>query len=394
MYRRSQWWVTLSAKPERIFDMTTIEWVYKNWVRPRLFARSEHDAEVAHELTVRQLKRLHGSEIVRSLVGRMFTYRPEALGINAFRVHFPSPLGLAPGFDKGAELYPLMPLFGWGSVEIGGITPAKQDGNPRPRLQRNEELRALWNSMGFNNPGASTVRDRMEGWRRKWGYYSKIPVGLNVGKGKDTPLERAYEDYVHVVGALGEFVDFITINPSSPNTHGLRKLQHEDRLRELIRCVKAKVVRSAWFQKPAIGVKIAPDVTDEQLEQILAVCADEGVNFVVIANTTTDRSRCYGWDISAEGGVSGGPLADPSFDLLVKAYKLLPKTIPIISVGGIFNGADVYERIRHGAVHCQAYTAWPFEGPDWSKRCCIEVEQLMRRGGFNNLTQVIGSAYK
>jgi len=359
--------------------MTFIEWIYKEKVRPRLFEMSRDDAEIAHKWVIRRLGLLENYPPLALAARAFLVYWRPMLETNVFGVNFPNPLGLAAGFDKYCQVYSrAIPACGWGFCEVGGITALAQEGNPRPRLLRNEDLIALWNWMGFNNPGATEASKTMNRKPK-----SKIPVGLNVGKGKDTPLEAAPEEYSMIVLLLDDFVDFIVLNPSSPNTPGLRDLQKTKHLRAIAYAVKKKT-------KKPVGVKIAPDLSDEQLSDIVQVCRETKVDFIVATNTTVNRGNLGGWNIPAHGGVSGKPLRIKSVRILRDLRKELQGSIPIISVGGIMCSEDVYSRIKSGANLCQVYTAWPFEGPDFAKRCLKELEGYLKRDGFENVSQAVG----
>ena len=359
--------------------MTLIERIYKDRVRSRVFKMSKDDAEIVHEMAIRFLGLLEKFPVYEFLARAMLVYRHPMLETNVFGVQFHNPLGLAAGFDKYCQVYSrAIPACGWGFCEVGGITLLGQDGNPRPRLLRNEELLALWNWMGFNNPGATAASMVMHRKPK-----SKIPVGLNVGKGKNTPLEKAPEEYAMIVYLLENFVDFIVVNPSSPNTPGLRDLQGPKNLRAIIYAVKKK------SRKP-VGIKIAPDLSDGQLTDIVQVCRETKVDFIVATNTTVNRGNLGGWNIPAYGGVSGKPLWTKSLQILRDLRKELQGDVAIISVGGIMCGEDVYSRIKNGADLCQLYTAWPYEGPDIVKRCLKELVGFLKADGFDNVSQAVG----
>lgn len=375
--------------------MSLIQRVYQQAIRPRVFDLSKDDAEKAHEWGIAQLLRLERNPVLASLTRSVLYYGNPMLSTRQFGISFPNPLGLAAGFDKYGEVYSrAIPATGWGFAEIGGFTPQKQEGNPRVRMRRSQELQAIWNFMGFNNLGAEGARLRMESKKR-----SSIPIGLNVGKGKDTPLQDAGKDYADVIKRLLKFVDFITINVSSPNTKALRDLQAKDLLELIIRTAliaeQTQAMYEDVFPLPAMGVKISPDESDEQLSDIADVIEKTEMNFLILTNTTVGRSGISGWDIPSDrGGVSGRPLTDRSRWVLKQMASRFPKDhrVRLISVGGIDSVKELYQRILIGASLCQVYTAWPFEGPDMCKRWLAELVVLLNQDGFRSVNEAIGAS--
>jgi dihydroorotate dehydrogenase len=369
--------------------LTIIETVYKQLVRPRVFSRSADNAEIAHEWGMAQLKRLQRSPLLRRIAESLLVYDHPMLRVQVFGETFRNPLGLAAGFDKYCEVYwGAIPATGWGFAEIGGITPERQAGFPQPRMHRAPDYQAIWNQMGFNNPGKDAARRTMMGSPK-----ATIPIGLNIGKGKDTPLELSAQDYQLVVAALGELVDFVTINISSPNTKDLRNLQSRAYLLAIIRLVQ-ETARSFGLYRLPIGIKISPDEPDEQLADIVSVAMEAEVAFMILTNTTVKRNLPGHWDIPADrGGVSGEPLAPAAQHVLREVYRATKGRIPLIGVGGIKNGADLYERILNGATLCQAYTAWPYEGPDFVRRSLKDLVSRLRSDGFTSVSQAVGKAH-
>lgn len=375
--------------------MSAIEWTYKRLVRPRIFRASEQDAEIAHEWGLEKLQMLQESPSLTWLTKQFLTYHHPMLETKVFGIRFPNPLGLAAGFDKYCQVYwRAIPMCGWGFCEVGCITQHAQPGNDRPRIQRSEHDKALWNFMGFNNPGADGAAKTMAGIHRAHSTLP-IPVGLNVGKSKITSLEDAVADYCYTVNAQWPFIDFIVLNPSSPNTPGLRELQKKQALKGLIEGVQEINIRNAKLYRSSplpLGIKISPDESDEQLTDIVNVCRETRIDFIIVTNTTLRREH-LNWDIPPDrGGVSGSPLANSSTHVLKKLYRELKGSIPLIGVGGIMDGDALYLKIINGANLCQAYTAWPFEGPDFVKRALKRLVRRLKSDGFKNVKEAVGAA--
>jgi len=372
--------------------MSAIELAYKASVRPVIFRRSVDDAEIAHQWGVEQLKRLQASPFLTWLARHMLVYHHPMLTTNVFGLDFANPLGLAAGYDKTAQLYwSAIPSCGWGFCEIGGITQHAQPGNERPRMRRDSQRRALWNCMGFNNPGADAVAWRMGRLPR-----SVIPVGLNLAKSKRTAVDDAPSDYAYTTRQLWRHVDFLVINASSPNTPGVRQLQDRERLDQLVGVVQGVNTEMAEFYRcrpKPVGFKLSPDETDEQYADAVTVARARRVDFIILTNTTVARDQVAGWGIPADrGGVSGRPVADRARRVLRQFRRELHGEIRLIGVGGISNGDDLYKRILDGADLCQVYTAWPFEGPDFVKRALRTLVQRCRSAGFVNVRQAVGQA--
>lgn len=307
---------------------------------------------------------------------------PAALAVSLWGKNFANPIGLAAGFDKDARVVPAMERFGFGFIEVGGLTPKPQPGNPRPRLFRLTEDQALINRLGFNNQGVAAAAMRLTEMRR----YKEIrrPLAVNIGCNKNTP--DPIGDYVTVFTQVAPLVDFAVINVSSPNTPGLRDLQGETQLRAIL-----TALRQVKLAKPIL-IKIAPDLSRETLDGILSVAtSSEGADGLVISNTTVDRPAFLrGSQTSQTGGLSGTPLFAPSTDLLRTVYRETKGRLPLIGVGGIASGADAYAKIRAGASLVQLYTALVYQGPGLVQRLKSEVSALLARDGFASVTQAIG----
>lgn len=373
--------------------MTLIERLYKNHVRERIFIRTSDDAELAHEWGMKRLEAMQRSWLQKTLARQLLVYEHPMLETNFCGMKLPNPLGLSAGFDKYCKIYwGAVPACGWGFCEVGSITRHHQLGNQRPRMLRSEKHEALWNWMGFNNPGAEVAAQVMAASPA-----SPIPIGLSVGKSKVTKLDQAPQDYSFTIKTIWSFIDFIVVNPSSPNTPGLRELQQKERLQQLITVCKQANTDSAmaWSQevKP-LGLKISPDESEEQLADIVDVCRQEKIDFIVATNTTTSREGCKEWNIPKnEGGVSGGPLEERSLKVQrLVCQELKGSGILVMGSGGVKNGKTMFTRITNGASVCQALTAWPFEGPDFAKRTLRELVEILKAEGFNHVSEAVGVA--
>ena len=305
--------------------------------------------------------------------------RTPTLPVRAFGLSFPNPLGLAAGMDKGEALAGSWFRMGFGHVEIGTVTPLPQAGNPRPRLFRLPEHEGLINRLGFNNDGAGTVAGRLRRLRRQPG-----PIGINIGKNKDTPNDRAVEDYLAAFRALAPFADYVTINVSSPNTPGLRALQSA--LGGLVGAIVHE--RSALGKALPILVKLSPD--EDRLEEMAISAVDAGADGIVATNTTTDRSPVAGHPHAQEaGGLSGAPLRPRALEACKRVYRAVGKRVPIVGAGGIATAEDAYARIRAGATLVQVYTALVYQGPALPRRIVQGLGRLLSRDALS-LTDAVG----
>jgi dihydroorotate dehydrogenase len=330
----------------------------------------------------------HLPAAARSALRLKSEVRDERLRSNVFGIDFPNPVGLAAGFDKSAAAFNGLAALGFGFVEIGTITAREQPGNPRPRLFRLPDDEALLNRMGFNNPGAEAVARRL----------ASMPIetvlGVNVGKSKATPLERAVEDYAESIRLLERFARYIVINVSSPNTPGLRELQDADRLRELLRAVTRRSPSPGYTSAPVL-VKLAPDLTDPQLEQAVQIAAEEGTNGIVAVNTTIAREglRTPSERVASlgAGGISGRPVRDRARDVVERIHRQTNGRLPIIGVGGIFTVDDAWRRILAGASLIQLYTGFIYEGPSLVPRINRGIATKLGAAGFRSLAEAVGS---
>jgi dihydroorotate dehydrogenase len=346
-------------------------------LKPALFAL---DPERAHGLTLLALK--------LGLVQGDRQPDPPSLRIRLFDLDFPNVLGLAAGFDKNAEVPAAMLGLGFGFVEAGSVTPLPQPGNPRPRLFRVPEAGVVINRMGFNNNGLEEFARRLEDLR---GLGWPGIVGANIGKNKDTVDAAA--DYRIGIRRLTPLADYLVVNVSSPNTPGLRTLQSRDALSSLLSvCLDARAAAAgAAGRKPALLLKVAPDLTDEDKADIAAVVMESGIDGLIVSNTTLARPPELPAALAAEaGGLSGRPLMTPSTRVLGEFYRLTAGRMPLIGVGGVASGADAYAKIRAGASLVQLYSALVFHGPALVRRIKDELALLLKRDGFASVTEAIG----
>lgn len=334
-------------------------------LKPILFLFSP---EKAHKITTGLLHTLLKIPGGKGLVRGMFNFQDQRLEREVFGLNFKNPVGLAAGFDKNAELIDDFSNLGFGFIEIGTLTPKGQPGNPQPRLFRLPKDEALINRMGFNNDGVTDAVERLK--KRK----SNILVGGNIGKNKVTPNENALEDYLICFEQLFEYVDYFVVNVSSPNTPGLRELQEKEPLKKLLKALQDENVKKD-SPKPIL-LKIAPDLTESQLDDIIAITNELKLDGLIVSNTTIDRSDLRTdakvvEEIGA-GGLSGKPVFDKSNGVLKYIRKQLPD-VQIIAVGGIHSSKDALEKIEAGANLLQIYTGLVYEGPALIKRINKEL---------------------
>jgi dihydroorotate dehydrogenase len=333
---------------------------------------SRLDAETAHGLAIRALK--------SGLLPGDRKPDPPSLLVTVWGRQLPNPIGLAAGFDKNAEVPDAMLGLGFGLVEIGSVTPRPQDGNPRPRLFRLSEDQGVINRMGFPGQGLEAARSRLA-TRPRRGF-----VGINVGANKDSTDRAA--DYVTCSVALAPYADYLVCNVSSPNTPGLRNLQGRTELAGLL-----KRVQDAIASKPVpLLVKIAPDATDDDLDDIVAVCRDLRMDGIIVGNTTLSRPASLRSERRGEtGGLSGAPLTTLSTEVLRKTAQRVERQFPLVGCGGVGSGAEAYAKIRAGATLVQLYSAMVYEGPPLIRRVKDELAVLLQRDGFSSVAQAIGA---
>ena len=327
------------------------------------------DPETAHRATIRALR-------------LMPPHRPPpfapSLRTTVAGIGFPTPVGLAAGFDKDGEVPEQMLSLGFGFVEIGTVTPRPQSGNPRPRLFRLKSDRAVINRLGFNNHGQPAAFARLIECTHKHGV-----IGVNVGANKDSADRLA--DYVSGVRAMAPVARYLTINISSPNTPGLRGLQDEGALDELL-----AAVRQVGVNKP-IFLKVAPDLQRGDAERIARAAIDHGIDALIVSNTTVSRPPLRSRNGGEQGGLSGAPLKPLALEALRQFRRASAGEIPLIGVGGIANADDAWERIRAGASLVQLYTAMVYEGPGIARRIAHGLSLRLKREGFANIAEAVGS---
>jgi dihydroorotate dehydrogenase len=331
------------------------------------------DAEKAHRATIAALK-------LRSGTG--FTPEPDwtpALETTVAGLHFPNPVGLAAGFDKDAEVFGPMLNLGFGFVEVGTLTPRPQAGNPRPRLFRLEEDEAVINRMGFNNEGQAAALKRLQS---RWG---KGIIGVNIGANKDSADRIA--DYVAGVEAMAPVADYLAINISSPNTPGLRQLQDEGALRALLSAID----EARPSPGPPVFLKVAPDLGEDEPDQIVRVVQQHRIDGIIVANTTVSRPTLKSRDAQETGGLSGAPLKPLALKALRDFRAASGGAIPLIGVGGIATAGDAWERIRAGASLVQLYSAMVYEGPGVARRITKGLRERLQREGFANIAEAVGT---
>lgn len=347
--------------------------MYKLFIRPLLFLMSP---ERAHKFTFGLIRIIFIIPGIHHLFKILFSYTSPALEKEVFGLKFSNPIGLAAGFDKDARLVEPLSTFGFGFIEIGTVTPRPQSGNPTPRLFRLTEDRGLINRMGFNNEGVEAAVERLK--ERPAGCI----VGGNIGKNKDTPNELAYEDYLYCFKSLYPWVDYFVVNVSSPNTPGLRELQEKEPLMDLISRLQ-QVNQETGLPKPIL-LKIAPDLTNPQLDDIIEVVRQTGISGLVATNTTivrdglrTDREKL---EQIGSGGLSGQPLASRSTEVIRYIHHRSKGTIPIIGVGGVTTAGDVLEKLAAGASLVQVYTGFIYQGPSMIKKLNKNIDRQFSKG--------------
>ncbi len=411
-----------------------MSWFYRNLIRPVLFAQ---DSEEIHNRTLAALAWISRRGVLCDAMESLCA--PPELPVDLFGLRFPNPVGLAAGMDKQAAAVPVWAALGFGFTELGGVTWHPQPGNPAPRMFRAVADEALINRMGFNNPGAAVLAQRLSDWREsaRWPAH---PVGINLGKSKITPIERAAEDYANSFRALRTHADFFVVNVSSPNTPNLRQLQDKAALDEILMAIQGVQDSDPSFQsskfkaqsskfkaqssklkaqssklkaqssklkaqssklkaqssrgpKPIL-VKVAPDLSLEALDEILELAGPRQIAGIVATNTTITRPETNNQasrKIYAEaGGLSGRPLRARSTEVIRHLYRQTGGTLPIIGVGGIFNADDAWEKITAGASLIQLYTGLVYEGPMVVKDLVRGLQQKLIDSRLGDLKEAVG----
>jgi dihydroorotate dehydrogenase len=334
-------------------------------IKPILF---RFDPENIHYFVTRNLKRFNRFPGGAALSRAVWDLKDHRLEKEVFGLKFINPVGLAAGFDKNAEVISELANMGFGFIEVGTVTPLPQPGNPKPRMFRSPADKAIINRMGFNNLGVDVVAERIAAYRRKASAAQKgLIIGGNIGKNKNTPNEDAVSDYIKCFDRLFDVVDYFVVNVSSPNTPGLRELQEKEPLMALLNTLQQRNNKEG-ISKPIL-LKIAPDLTNEQLDDIVEIVQQTKIAGVIATNTTIDKSSLSNDKLQEEaGGLSGAPLTKRSTEVIRYLANKSNRSFPIIGVGGIHSEADALEKLEAGASLIQLYTGFIYEGPGLIKR--------------------------
>jgi dihydroorotate dehydrogenase len=341
--------------------------------RPAMFAL---EAEAAHELGMNALR--YGLATPYDSDAARFGLGP----ISRFGLEFPNPVGIAAGFDKNGVAVNQLSSLGFGSVEIGTVTYKPQPGNPKPRMFRLPTDQAVINRLGFNNEGAEAVAARLANIKRKG------IVGINIGKNKDVPNEEATENYLASFNLLADYADYVAINISSPNTPNLRDLQRWENLDELLR----ELSKEAKNRVPLL-VKIAPDLSEGEIEAAVDICLNYGIDGIIATNTTISREGLSSPNVDSigAGGLSGRPIRRKATGVIETIYRHSKGKLPIVGVGGIFRGDDAFEKIAAGASLVQAYTGFIYGGPTFARDVNIRLAEILKERGFSTVDKAVGS---
>ncbi len=350
---------------------------YQSIIRPLLFRLP---TETAHEFGIEALKIGLNPKFAQNFSAKRFA--SESFGeLSRFGLKFKNPLGIAAGFDKNGKVVNQLAALGFGFVEVGTITFNPQKGNDKPRLFRLPEDKALINRLGFNNEGTKEVVERLKKLNRN------CIIGVNIGKNKDVPNEEAIENYLQSFDLAHEVADYIAVNVSSPNTPNLRELQKAENLEELLSAIQKRNVELS--AKPLL-VKIAPDLNEAEIENIVDVALTLDLSGIIATNTTVSRENLQ-TNISENGGLSGKPLQIRSNEIISKIYRYSNGKLPIIGVGGIFTAEDAFDKIASGACLIQAYTGFIYQGFTFARDINFGLHKILREKGLANLDEAIGS---
>ncbi|MEH2336649.1 quinone-dependent dihydroorotate dehydrogenase [Nostoc sp.] len=375
--------------------------IYQLAIRPLLFNLVKTDSEWLHQQTIRSFNWLSQTGVhqraswVNQLLKQSLCLYDSRLEQNLFGLNFPNPVGLAAGFDKDGVAAGIWSNLGFGFAELGTVTFHAQPGNPRPRLFRLPLDKAALNRMGFNNGGAAAMAARLG--QEKQDNVQLIPIGINLGKSKVTPLEAAAQDYLDSFRLLKDLGDYFVVNVSSPNTPGLRSLQDASMLSTILELLQ----QENHPQKP-IFVKIAPDLDWVAIADIISLAKTYQLAGIIATNTTIRRDGLKTQIIdqtgkspqSEAGGISGEPLRDRSTEVIRFIWQQTQGQIPIIGVGGIFSPEDAWEKITAGASLIQVYTGWIYEGPLMVRRILLGLLVLLEQSGLNSINEAVGLEFK
>ncbi len=356
-------------------------------IRPILF---ELDAELIHRVAMSMLALIMRIGFLRALFARYFRIQNPVLEQHLLGIDFENPVGLAAGFDKDAKYFNALNALGFGSIEIGTITAVAQDGNPRPRLFRLPKDRALLNRMGFNNEGSQAVANRLQKTN------IETILGINLGKSRVVEISDALSDYEVSFERLFDFGHYFVVNVSSPNTPGLRGLQQRAPLLELLRGLQTLNQKLAVDRNSSprpLLVKISPDLSDQELDDILAIVQRCKISGIIATNTTLERDTLCSAEQSllGSGEISGLPVQDRSRDIISKIYTRTHGRLPVIGVGGIFDAEDALRTIEAGASLVQIWTGFVYEGPFVVRRINRDLIRLCNERGYANITDAIGT---
>lgn len=362
--------------------------LYRSIIRPLLFGLP---AETAHDLGLNALKFASSNPLTRGILSRGYT-SPTSLAIERFGLKFSNPFGVAAGFDKNGVAARGLAALGFGFVEVGTVTHRPQPGSDRPRLFRLPLDQAVVNRLGFNNLGAAALAERLRRHR------PDCVLGINIGKSKVVELENAIDDYLASFELVHSVADYVTINVSSPNTPNLRELQRPEALRELLKALQSRNTelgaKSGRGPVPLL-VKIAPDLTDEDLASIVKTAIEARLSGIIATNTTTSREGLQSSDRAIEacgaGGLSGRPLTKRSTDMIAKIYRVAGPKLTVIGVGGIFTAQDAWDKICAGASLVQTYTGMIYEGAGIARQINAGLAELLVQHGFRSLDEAVGS---
>lgn len=330
------------------------------------------DPERVHSFSMNALKIICRIPFGKQILSAVFKPKAGNLTTSFLGITFTNPVGLGAGFDKNANYLTELEALGFGFVEIGTVTPLGQPGNEKIRVFRLPKDKALINRMGFNNEGVELIKDRLKSWRTKNGSSNKLIIGGNIGKNKITPNEDAWKDYVICFNALHEYVDYFVVNVSSPNTPGLRELQEKESLRKIL--TQLQLQNENFKTNKPILLKIAPDLTKEQIDDVIDLAMEIKLDGLVATNTTISRAdlKTDAGKVNAmgAGGVSGKPVRERSTAIVKYIHEKTNGQLPIIASGGIFTGADAKEKFTAGAKLVQIWTGFIYEGPAVVKNIC------------------------
>ncbi len=361
--------------------------IYRKLLRPILFGTS---AETAHEIGIKALEKALASKTARDFFAAKFNCG-EFGEIERFGLRFKNPLGVAAGFDKNGRIVNQLAALGFGFVEVGTITFDAQKGNPKPRLFRLSEDKALINRLGFNNDGTLKVVERLKKIK------PECVLGVNIGKNKDVPNDAAIENYLKSFEAAHAVADYVAVNVSSPNTPNLRELQKADALEELLSALQNRNRELNVQNKKNLPllVKIAPDLSDAEIEAITGIALSLKLSGIIATNTTVSRENLRTNKTETErignGGLSGKPLKNRSNEVVAQIYKLSKGKLKIVGVGGIFSAEDAFDKIASGACLLESYTGFVYRGITFARDINFGLAKILRRKGFKHLDEAVGS---